>query len=512
MNIKKILIISITLLLLLTVLTAITTQTPATQDKATPDNLVQGNVNPNGILWIVSYSTPQGSHYLTPFESIHANNLSLTVYSPLSHSSTNNITVLSFIPITQTRNGTTTTQITDPEYDNQSITATPRTVMSFDLHIPQTSGKREVSITWDNTTVSYFITTYKAAILPFNDNPLALVGIIGIVMLIFTGVSLGISKAIIERAKYFPPISQRIWGLLIMITLISTYELVETYYYDMTGTNWGLIFIPLFLFDLLEVLSVFPSKTELDELIQIRDTSANEIETGLYSIRTATMSESEKTRYNQIENQWGKEYIEERSYKDFVKRLFNIRIPIRMEVPEQPDKLENVKSLKPGKVQYQGKRLIKHPFSEFIIYSEKGKQKKRKYWTMKDRPSKEHPFTEAVLINPLKPPPALTYIEVPTGKKDKEGLPKTKKVMILNSFMDGRHMQEATDFISQYVGSSEAGFVIHRLMKQNALLKAEMEAKSYSFNEEIIGDMFQGIQSGKRQEQRKEDKTGDEEK
>ena len=95
MNIKKILIISITLLLLLTVLTAITTQTTATQDKATPDNLVQGNINPNGILWIVSYSTPQGSHYLTPFESIHANNLSLTVYSPLSNSITNNITVLS---------------------------------------------------------------------------------------------------------------------------------------------------------------------------------------------------------------------------------------------------------------------------------------------------------------------------------------------------------------------------------------------------------------------------------
>lgn len=300
-----------------------------------------------------------------------------------------------------------------------------------------------------------------------------------------------------------------------MITLIGTYEIITTYYYDMTGQNWALIFIPLFLFDLLEVLSVYPSKTELDELIQIRDTSANEIETGLYSIRTATMSESEKTRYNQIENQWGKEYIEERSYKDFVKRLFNIRIPIRMEVPEQPDKLENVKSLKPGKVQYQGKRLIKHPFTEFIIYSEKGKQKKRKYWTMKDRPSKEHPFTEAVLINPLKPPPALTYIEVPTGKKDKEGLPKTRKVMILNSFMDGRHMQEATDFISQYVGSSEAGFVIHRLTKQNALLKAEMSQKGYNIRDEIYDDIWQGTKTSERKKQdpdNEPEKSGDDEK
>ena len=129
--------------------------------------------------------------------------------------------------------------------------------------------------------------------------------------------------------------------------------------------------------------------------------------------------------------------------------------------------------------------------------------------------SKEHPFTEAVLINPLKPPPALTYIEVPTGKKDKEGLPKTRKVMILNSFMDGRHMQEATDFISQYIASSEAGFVIHRLTKQNALLKAEMSQKGYNIRDEIYDDIWQGTKTSERKKQdpdNEPEKSGDDEK
>ena len=493
MNIKKILIIGITLLLLLTVLTAITTQTPATQDKAiTPDNLVQGNVNPNGILWIVSYSTPQGSHYLQPFQSIHANNLSLTVYSPLSSSITNNITVLSFIPQTITHNGTTTTQITNPEYLNQSITVNPRTVMTLDLKIPQTPGKREISITWDNTTVSYFIQTYKAAIMPFSDNPIALIGIIGIVMLIFTGISLGITKTIINKAKYFPPISQRIWGLLIMITLIGTYEIITTYYYDMTGTNWGLIFIPLFLFDLLEVLSVYPSKTELDAMIQIRDTQGKYIETGIYSIRVSNLDESDKKKYSKIGNLWGKEYIEERSYIDFLKRLIGIRTPMRMEVPENPDLLENVKSLKPDKKE----------------------GRKHGPWKMKDRASKEHPFSEAVLINPQKEPPTLKYIEIETGKSDKEGKAKTKKTLILDSSLDGKHMKEAVIFLTDYIAASEAGFVIHGLMKENAMLKATIESKAYRFRQEMVKDIITGshtkIEEEKPEKEKKEDTTGDE--
>ena len=109
-------------------------------------NLVQGQVNPNGTLWIISYQTPTGTEYPQPFNNFHANNLSLLIYSPLAGVSNASITVKSFNPTTNTT-----------EYENQSFTVMPRKVQTFDLLIPPSTMKQEISITYDNNTVVYYV-------------------------------------------------------------------------------------------------------------------------------------------------------------------------------------------------------------------------------------------------------------------------------------------------------------------------------------------------------------------
>lgn len=466
-----------------------------------PDNLVQGQVNSNGILWIVEYSTPTGEHYPQAFQYFHVNNLTLQIYSPLSTQTTSNITVLSYIPITG-KNGTQ--EITDPEYLNQSITTTPRTVITYDLKIPQTPGKREVSITWGNNTVSYFISTYHPVSLPFSNDPLGIVALIGITMLIFTALNLAITKIIIDKTKYFPPLSQRIWGAIIVITLIITYQYIERDYYTLTGSNWALLFIPLFVFDLLEILSVYPGKAEENLLIHIKDTAGHDVETGLYSIKTAIMNEKEKEKYPNL-NLWGKEYINERSYSDWFKRLLGIQIPIIMEVPEMPDVMDGVKGKSPG----YSEEIVETPREEIAretetqpgnpARSKRGKrpEKTRKghIWKMKDRVNREHPFTEAVLINPEKPSPAIVILEI--KYTDAKGKERTKKIRILKSYLDGKHLKEAEYFLANFITASESGFEIHRLSRENAHLKAQAGAEAYRYQKELFNEIYKGIEEQK---------------
>lgn len=130
-------------------------------------NLIQGQVNSNGTLWIISYQTPTGTQYPQPFNDFHANNLSLLIYSPLAGVSNANITVKSFNP---SRNTT--------EYENQSFTVMPRKVQTFDLLIPPSPDKQQISITYDNNTVIYFIQTFQPVQFPFGNSPLGLLALI----------------------------------------------------------------------------------------------------------------------------------------------------------------------------------------------------------------------------------------------------------------------------------------------------------------------------------------------
>ena len=419
-------------------------------------HLVQGQVNPNGTLWIVSYQNPTGSHYPAPFADFHANNLTLTVYSPLTTVQNANITVKSF---TQASNTT--------EYLNQSFTILPHKVQSFDLLIPASPGIQKISITWDNITTVYLVQTYAPIQFPFGNNPLGLLALVGIIMLVFTGINIGLTKAILERAKYFPKLSQRAWAAMIIMSGLIIYNVIINYYYDLTGQDWALWLLPLWLFNLMMILSAYPGKEQEELMIHIKATSGNDMETGLYAIKTAPLSEKEKGKYA-VQYHSGKEYIDARSYTDFIKRLLGIRIPIIMDIPDTPDTMENPKA--------------------------KG-IKRQGFWKMKDRPSKEHPYSEAVLLDPQKDAPEILKIQMPTGKrkfqwKEGEAPEKTKTRLVLNSHLNGKHMKEAEYFLADYITASESGIKIHDLSTKLAMNQAELNIKAYDFDSEILDTVF----------------------
>lgn len=427
--------------------------------------LVQGQSLPNGTLFITSYQTPLGTQYPQPFDSFHANNLSLTVYSPFNTTQTANIHVKSQTLIGTTKNDT---QKFLTVYENQTFTIEPRRLQQIDLLIPKNTQKQTVTMTWDNVSVTYYIQTYQPAVFPFGNNPLGLLALVGILMLAFTGINIGITKVILQRAKYFPKLSQRAWLGLIVLSGIIIYGIIDSYYYDLTGQDWAVWLIPLWFFNLLMVLNAWSDGTEETLLLHIHETRGHDLETGLYSIRTAKLTEKEtgkqpKENQEKIEE----EYIDNRSYVDFVKRLFNRHIPILMEASEHPDEMENVEARKPLP------------------------ERRKKPWKMVDRKGKEHPFSKAYLIDPLSMPPIITEIETPTQKLRKDGTPKTKKSPVLLSHLNGKHMKEAEYFLSNYVTASESGKEIHRLSLDLATNQAELNTKAYAFQKELIDKIYE---------------------
>ena len=407
--------------------------------------LIQGQVNQNGTLWIVSYQTPSGNQYPQPFDAIHANNLSLSIYSPLTTVQT------AVIHVESKQQGNTT------EYENQTFTVLPRTVQTVNLRIPQSGQQQTITITYDNTSVTYFIQTYAPAAFPFGNNPLALLALIGILMLAFTGLNIGLTKAAIARAKYFPPISQRVWIAIVILTGLILYSIYEGYYYDLTGSDWAIWLIPLWFFNFLMILGAWKGKDQKELYLHIRGNQGNDIETGMYVIRTAPLTEHEKGKYAGV-NHSGKEYLDDRSYIDFFKRLMGLHVPIIMDSPEQPDNLSNP----------QVKNTSKHAL-----------------WKMKDRPSKEHPFSEAYLLDPIGKPPSLSKLDGETITKG-NGKTRTRHYLALVSHLNGVHMKEAENFLSGYITASESGKKIHDLNKRLAENESELNVKAYNFQKEII--------------------------
>ena len=417
-------------------------------------HLVQGQVNQNGTLWFISYSTPSGTQYPSPFDSFHANNLTLTVYSPLTTVQT------AHIAISGTQGNTT-------RWLNQTLTIMPHQVQSFTLGIPAVQGQQLVSIEWENNTVSYYISTYQPVQFPFGNNPLGLLALVGIIMLLFTGINIGITKLLLDRAKYFPKLSQRAWLGILVLTGLVIYTITSQYYYDLTGNDWAIWLLPLWMFNLLMILSAWQGKDQTELYMHIKQSQGNDLETGIYSLKTAPLTAREQGKY-EYQHHSGKEYIDPRSYVDFLKRLAGIHIPILMETPEQPDKMENPKGKEP-----------------------------RKPWVMRDRISKEHPYSEAYLLDPRKPEPTLKKLaeiappETEEGKKKRE-----RKHLVLLTHLDGRHMKQAEYFLADYIKEAEAGIKIHELTKELANSKAEATSKAFNFQTELV-ELFQEIQHQK---------------
>ena len=430
-------------------------------------NLVQGQVNPNGTLWIISYQTPTGTEYPQPFNNFHANNLSLLIYSPLAVVSNASITVKSFNPTTNTT-----------EYENQSFTVMPRKVQTFDLLIPPSTMKQEISITYDNNTVVYYIQTFQPVQFPFGNSPLGLLALVGILMLTFTALNIGLTQIILNKAKYFPKLSQRAWIGLIVITGLIIYNIATQYYYDLTGEDWAIWLIPLWFFNLLMILSAWKGKDQDELYIHIRESKGKDLETGIYAIKTAPMNAKEESKYNDL-IQSGKEYIDNRSYTDFIRRLAGKHIIITMDTPENPDQMQNPRSERIRKITNEEKEE---------------KIREKKPWKMIDRPNKERPFSEAYLLDPKSEPPKIQKIPIPE-KPMQEGEKRSRwhrerKAYALQTHLNGKHMQEAEYFLSNYITASESGKEIHRLNKELATNQSELNTKAYKFQHEVIDYIF----------------------
>ena len=415
--------------------------------------LVQGQTLQNGTLWITTYQTPTGTQYPQPFDSFHANNLVIEIYSPLTNVQNASITVKSY---------TASDNLT--EYENQSFIILPRQVQSISVEIPKSPNWQLISLTWDNDTVSYYVQTYSPAQFPFGNSILGMLALIGIVMLAFTALNIALTKGILNKTKYFPKLSQRAWLALIILTGIVIYTITTEYYYSLTGQDWEIWLIPLWFFNFLMILSAWTDNSELTLFLHIHETQGHDLETGLYVVRTAKMSEKELSKYH-LPNPAEEEYIDSRSYVDFAKRLIGHRIPILMDSAEHPDQMHNVQSKEPST------------------------KRKRKPWAMRDRKGKEHPFSKAYLIDPKSPSPQITTISEPRGK-NRKGEEKSRTLTVLQSHLNGKHMIEAEYFLSDYTTASESGKEIHRLSLDLANNQSQLNTKAYGFQKELIDQLF----------------------
>ena len=411
------------------------------QIPAQSGNLIQMQNAGNGTFFILTYNTPSGTQYIKDNSVLHANTINVYIFNTQEKFKTElNLSIM-------WNNNT--------QHQKYAINEAYQQVRTTSINLPNFNKATEINITIGQNTMQENVQSIPISHIPYyNSGALGFFIFIGIIMTLATILGIIIAGIIIKRAKYFPPISSRIWITIIIMGAIGLYSIYTAYYYDIPNIPWEVLSMPFIFIISLIVLDTYPSSAKSCILIQMKDEPGHgELETGIWSILEAPSKEIEIPEIdNKKYRHSGMQYIDSRSYLDFLKRLIGIKIEWVWEEGEYPEPLP-----------------------------------KPHIWKMKDRKDKQHPYDEGYLLEPKSNPAIVKIATKPDNKIFK------KKKHFLKISMSGKHMELVHKFLAEYTTMIEAGKQIRSLTKENAQLLAEAKKGQNEMHKEIIQEIADRI-------------------
>ena len=406
------------------------------------NGIIQMHNAGNGYFFMLGFTTPSSSTptWISDGDQIHTNALEIYVFNTQQPTETQ-------FNVSMEWNNSTQHQAWKAQANYQQMQLTT-------IQTPSFSDMTTVNLTIGNDTMQIGLQSIPTASIPFYDTGAqGFLMFLGIVLTAATIAGIGIAGAILKRTKYFPPLSQRAWIALIVFGGIGMYTLYSQYYYLTPTIPWPYLILPFVVIICLIVLDSYPSETKDTLLIQMKDEPGKgEITTGIWSIKTAACKEwaipSETNEYRHS----GMQYIDARSYRHFLMRLFGQNIDLAWNQGEYPAAMPEPST-------------------------------RRIQWKMKDRKDKEHPYEEGYLLSP-NATPTLKRIERHPEARIWKG-----KHTILHIPMSGKHMQLVHEFLADYTSMVQAGASIMNLTKENAQLRAAAKLGNAEMQHLIIEDL-----------------------
>lgn len=273
------------------------------------------------------YTPPLGSSVIVHSNTVvPADRLQYAIYNP-GPSTTVNLTIEQYSLqarniTTKSANVTTTSTIFVPvniEYDNQSILAPSRTIVTGNISLPLAAKKLNALIEYDGAVFQFYHQSAPAALpailtqggeLEIWASAFAL----GSVIWILGAMT---ARAIIDRVKYWPKRSLSGWIVILIAMAFVVSFFVSSYYYDLGYIPWYAWLIPLYYIASAFMLGVFRPEIERWELMRIYGEKKDE--KILTDIRTL---------YVAPDSEYGFQKISLHSRRDAIRRLFGRKIPV----------------------------------------------------------------------------------------------------------------------------------------------------------------------------------------
>lgn len=293
--------------------------------------ILQGKITPNGDLFIILEKIPLQDTYNCIQPTANDPNFELIVFSP------------------QGGTATLSEQINNGKIQNSTIQLTANQITQYSFSAPLTEKKGTMNISLNG--VGYFNIPeqlIRPSPIPFyNLGQLSVFTFVTIVTTIIILFSFMISVAATKRAKYFPPLPASKMSLLIFtMTIIIIYEYTQNYY-SFIQESWLYLEIPLIFTTTLIFMSYIPQHTRKGILIRFLDERTNgEAYTDIMPILTA---ETPPANAPAGWRDGGMEYIDKKSYLQFLKRLFGIHTHIIFQEGKLPDEVSKPRTIKQEK-------------------------------------------------------------------------------------------------------------------------------------------------------------------
>ena len=307
------------------------------QNQAQPQNekpmsqgtqILEGKITQNGDLFIILDKVPLQNQYEQITGTIHDPNMDLLIYSP--------------------EGGSTVLQIqSEGKITNLTIQTPPKEMTEYQFTVPLT--KKTGTLNMSIQGVGYF-NVPEQLIIPepipfFNSGELGFFGFITTITSFSILSSFGISLLILRKTRYFPPIQ----GIKLLVIIGGIIGIVisdyTTNYYLFIQQPWYYFEIPLIFLMTMIFLSYIPQPIKRGILIRfLDDRTKEEIYTDLMTIYCSDQPEPP------IPKGWnysGMEYIDKKSYLDFLKRLIGLHTYIIFKEGKLPDQIYTPRSIKP---------------------------------------------------------------------------------------------------------------------------------------------------------------------
>jgi hypothetical protein len=238
-------------------------------------------------------------------------------------------------------------------------------------------------------------------------------------------------------------------------------------------------------------LSKIPTHVQKGLLLRfMADRGNGEVRTQFMPILTSEieMLEASGLRHS------GMEYVSERSYIDFFKRLLGFHIPIYFLEGELPAPVE-----RPEKLGINSKKIKFHLKNAFRFRNLKKTSQDFDFGYLLDQAA--NPEITEIRRSEVGP-----EVETEIQDQKKSLLQRIKKTRILKIPISGHHSKAIEEFLAGLKESEIKGRRIDELSLENAQMKAEIKARTYYSSTEIIEQMGK-IMTGENPEVKDNDST-----